>query len=77
MPVTGLELGVLSPNPSKQERLRVEQPGGEKPSGALPSRACFVCLYILDFLFLICFCFYWAVGYKLGNISANYVRAWF
>lgn len=55
----------------------MEQPGGEKPSGALPSRACFVCLYILDFLFLICFCFYWAVGYKLGNISANYVRAWF
>ena len=54
----------------------MEQPGGEKLSVALPSSACFVCLYILD-LFLICFYFYWAVGYKLGNISAGYVRAWF
>ena len=50
--------------------------GGRRPSGAQLSRACFVCVFLI-FSFLICFCFYWAVGYKLGNIFATYVRAWF
>lgn len=35
----------------------MEQPGGEKLSGALPSSACFVCLYILDLFFKFVFIF--------------------